>query len=442
MTLLDDCRAELDRLQLGPGPWLVAVSGGADSMVLLDLLARLGESAPALVVAHVDHGIHPESAAVAQLVARRAAELGLPVVGTRLRLGSAASETRARTARHAALRTLRRLAGARWILTAHHADDQRETVLMRVLRGTGPAGLAGMPRKGGCLARPLLAVESAQLRGYAVERGLEWWEDPANRDPRHLRSWLRTSFLPQVADRLPDLADRLDQGRRHAAQGRRAWSESLAHWPGLAYRRDGGRHSVAWSVLASLPAALRLELVQALLRSAGGPAGARGARRALQALVRGESGMSADLGRGWRLEMAFGRLVVARPESAAVAAAGVLDGGAGELSWGRWTIRWGPDTAPRRQPRDGGTAWFIPGTLVVRAWQPGDRVAPLGGAGHRLAVRCFQDAKVAASVRRRWPVFASPGEEALIWIPGVCRSALRVPAGGEPAVRVELIPRA
>ncbi len=439
MTLLDGLRAGLDRLQLGPGPWLVAVSGGADSMVLLDLLSRLGESVPSLVVAHVDHGIHPASGAVAELVARRAAELGLPCVSVKLQLGSTASETRARTARHAALRSLRREAGARWILTAHHADDQRETVLMRVLRGSGPAGLAGMPGKGGGLARPLLALDVTRLRDYAREHGLEYWEDPANRDPRHLRSWLRTSFLPPVAERLPDLADRLDQGRRHAARGRRAWSESLLHWPGLGYRSEDGQHSVDWAVLAPLPGALRLALAQALVRAAGGPAGERGVGRAMRALKRGESGQSADLARGWGLELAFGRLMVARPESAGVAAPGVLDAGPGELPWGRWTIRWGPETAPRLQPRDGGTAWFIPGTLVVRPWQPGDRVSPLGGAGHRLAARCFQDAKVAASVRRRWPVFATPGEEALVWIPGVVRSALLVPAGGDPSVRVELV---
>lgn len=408
-------------------------------MVLLDLLSRLGPPAPDLVVGHVDHGIHPDSESVARLVARHAADLGLPFVAARLRLGLAASETRARTARHAALRTLRRQAGARWILTAHHADDQRETVLMRVLRGSGPAGLAGMRRKGAGLARPLLGMESAHLRDYAVARRLEWWEDPANADPRHLRSWLRASLLPQVRARLPDLSGRLDLGRRHAARGRRAWSDSLAHWPGLGYLRDGDRHSVNWSVVAALPPALRLALTQALVRAAGGPAGARGVERAVGALQRGVSGMSADVGGGWRLEIAFGRLEVARPDAAGAVATGVLETGMGELPWGHWTIRWGPDTAPSLQPRDGGTAWFIPGTLLVRPWQPGDRVAPLGGTGHRLAARCFQDARVGAGVRRRWPVFVSPGEAVLAWIPGVCRSALRVPAGGDPAVRVELI---
>lgn len=438
MNLLDRVNDELDRLRLGPGPWLLAVSGGADSMVLLDLVVRARGTATDLIVAHVDHGIHPDSARVAELVARRAAELGVPCVVTRLGLGPNTSETRARLARHGALAALRRESGARWILTAHHADDQRETVLMRLLRGSGPAGLAGMPRKGRGLARPLLAVSGADLRRYAADRGLAWWEDPANRDPQHLRSWLRGSLLPGLTDRLPDLGARLDAAGRHAARDRRAWTESLSHWPGLAYQREEGRHSISWGVLDGLPEALRLALAQALVRRAGGPAGARAVRRALHALARGASGMSADLSRGWRLELAFDRLAVIGNPAVSPAPARI-DVALGELPWGPWTIRWRPDAAPGQQQRDGRTAWFIPGTLVVRQWRAGDRVAPLGGTGHRLAARCFQDARVAASERSAWPVVAIPEEPALAWIPGVCRSALRVPAAGEPAIRVELL---
>ncbi len=415
-------------------------------MVLLDLLARrLGDSATrrpdeasTLIVAHVDHGIHPESGAVAELVVRAATTRGLPMIVGRLALGPAASETRARTARLAWLRDLRRETGARWILTAHNADDQRETVLMRLLRGSGPAGLAGISARGRGFARPLLRFSAAALRRHASERGLEFWEDPANRDPRHLRSWLRGSLIPVIAARLPDLSDRLDDARRNAARNRRAWTESLDRWPGLAHRRVDGVHSVEWSVLMALPAALRTSLAQALIRTAGGSAGGRGVARALRALVRGASGSSADLGDGWRLELAFGRLRALRPRSTRMPVAQVLAGGAGELPWGPWTIRWGPGIAPGRQERDARTAWFIPGTLVVRSWRAGDRLAPLGGSGHRLAARCFQDARVAASARSRWPVLAAQEDGELAWIPGVCRSALRVPKAGAPALRVEL----
>jgi len=452
VSLLERFARDLDRLHLGPGPWLVAVSGGVDSMVLLDLLSRWQDRAapdepPAgrpdvsLLISHVDHGIDPASREVADLVARRASDLGLPVVIGNLALGPGTSETRARAARLAWLRDLMQKSGARWILTAHHADDQRETVLMRLLRGSGPAGLAGMPRKGRGLARPLLRVPAAAIRRYAADRGLMWWEDPANRDSRHLRSWLRTSLMPNLATRLPDLPERLDAARRHAARDRQAWAESLGHWPGLGYRCEDGVHSFAWAALAALPNALRSALVQALARAGGGPSGVRSVTRGLSDLAQGASGSTADLGTGWRLELAFGRLRVLRPPAIEAPAARILETPRGELPWGRWTIRWEPDVAPDTQARDGRIAWFIPGALVLRAWQPGDRLAPLGGTGHRLAARCFQDARVAASERGGWPVITAPGEAALAWIPGVCRSGLRVPTSGLPAVRVEAVSR-
>jgi tRNA(Ile)-lysidine synthetase-like protein len=113
-----------------------------------------------------------------------------------------------------------------------------------------------------------------------------------------------------------------------------------------------------------------------------------------------------------------------------------IGGASGELKWGAFQVRWSAEQAPRVQPRDGDTAWFIPGTLVLRSWQEGDRLSPLGGRGRRLAVRCFQDARVPSSERRRWPILEGAGE--LAWIPGVCRSDLLVPEAGAPALRVDV----
>jgi tRNA(Ile)-lysidine synthase len=192
MTLVARVEAALSLRRLGSGPLLVAVSGGADSMALLDLLTRIPALAEVpLIVAHVDHGIHPDSARVAQQVRAEAGLRQLPFVTTALGLGEQATETTARQARLAWLRSAAREHGARWILLAHHADDQHETTVMRFLRGSGPAGLTGMRAREGMLLRPLLGIRRATLRRYATARRLSWWEDPANDDPRHLRSWLR-----------------------------------------------------------------------------------------------------------------------------------------------------------------------------------------------------------------------------------------------------------
>jgi len=427
-------------------PLLLAVSGGLDSTVLLDLAVEwrrgLGEAAPELIVAHVDHGIHPASAEVAARVERLARAHGVRVLGARLALGPDASETKARAARLQALREARRATGAPWIVTAHHADDQRETVLLRLLHGSGPAGLAGMRVRGRGIARPLLRLTRAELRAYAEARRLSWWEDPANADSRHFRSWVRTALLPEVSARDPRALARLDEAAHHAARGRRAWSELLRAWPELGFRKTGGVVSLDWAHLVNLPAALEAEVAGALVREAGAPAGARAVQRALRDLHEGRSGSQAELAGGWRFELTFGRLELVPPVRNADTGVRLVHGEAGEERWGRWTIRWRPEPAPENQPREGRTAWFPPGALLVRGWRPGDRLAPLRGRGHRLAARCFQEARVAASRRKEWPVVTGPEAGEVAWIPGVCRADALLPRPGTRALRLELEPDA
>ena len=141
------------------------------------------------------------------------------------------------------------------------------------------------------------------------------------------------------------------------------------------------------------------------------------------------------MGEGWRAEVAFDRLRVVRVETSPGEAPLLLDGREGEGAWGDWRIRWRPEAAPQRQERGGLTAWFLPGPLTVRAWAPGDRVRPLAGAGRRLVVRCFQDARIPRRSRESWPVLT--GSESVVWVPGVCRSDALLPSPGAEAVRVD-----
>src|SRR5256885_8830322 len=196
--LLERLRAHLDRARLfpAPGPAVLAVSGGLDSVALLDLMHSVEhERGLLLVVAHADHGIQMESGKVGRMVRRLAATYAVPFELGELNLGPDATETAARRARYAWLTEVQRRHAARYLVTAHHADDQVETILLRVLKGSGPAGLAGMPARGrGGIVRPLLPFNRAELREYVAERGLAFHDDPANRDPRHLRSWLRVTL--------------------------------------------------------------------------------------------------------------------------------------------------------------------------------------------------------------------------------------------------------
>ena len=437
MTLVARIASTIAGLRLTPKRAIVAVSGGVDSVVLLELLARSRvEHGLDLVVAHIDHGIQPGEEP-RRLVARQAERLGLPLIVHELDLGGDTTETEAREARHAALRTMAAEQGAAGIFLAHHADDQAETILMRLLRGSGGAGLSGMTGKRGRLLRPLLGVPRRMLIDFARAEGLAWWEDPANRDPRHLRSWLRRDILPAIDARLPDVADRLADVARHATRERLNWRAVLAHWPGLDWNRADGVDSVRWDTLAAVDPAVREGLLRTMMREAGCRAGIAPMERGWAQLRSGDSGRSSDLGGGWIFELAFGRFRLLRPDASPTAA--LLASPTGTLDWGRWHLRWRSETAPAMQERMASTAWFSPGSLAVRPWRPGDRLMPLGGTGRRLAVRCFQDARIARSDRAGWPIIEAKGT--IAWIPGVCRSDQLLPPAGVSSLRVEVSPR-
>ena len=191
---------------LPPGTAVVAaVSGGADSIALLHLLARLAGSRAArmeLAVAHLDHGLRRGSAADRRFVEHAARDLGLRCwacripVSERLRRGESLEEGARRVRRAFLLEARERLHGD-LIATGHHLDDQAETVLLRLARGAGPSALAGMAERGpGPFVRPLLTFERAQLRAWLDRRGLAFREDPSNRDLRFDRNRLRHRVVP------------------------------------------------------------------------------------------------------------------------------------------------------------------------------------------------------------------------------------------------------
>jgi tRNA(Ile)-lysidine synthase len=200
-----------------PAQWadrrvVVAVSGGSDSVALLRLLAELRKATPGtgdLIAAHYDHGVRGAgSIADAQWVRRLAQGLGLAFEGGQSREAGPRSEQALRVERHAFLLETARRAGARFIATGHTLDDQAETVMFRVLRGTGVAGLRGIAPtrvagEGVALVRPLLAVRRTDLRRRLEEIGQEWREDPTNVASDATRTWLRNEVLPGLNERMP-----------------------------------------------------------------------------------------------------------------------------------------------------------------------------------------------------------------------------------------------
>ena len=417
---------------------MVAVSGGPDSVALLDLLLRTRDVHQLeLVVAHLDHGIHQAASGVAEEVRALAQAQGLPCELERLELGPEATETEARARRYAWLEAVRLRLHAQVIITAHHADDQVETVLMRVLAGSGPAGLAGMAPVRGNVVRPLLQFRRAELAEYLAERGLPAWTDPANADSRHLRSWLRADVLPRLRARVPDLDRNLLRLAEHAAVDRAAWDAVLDALPGIDLQHEADAISVAAPIVAGYHSPLAEAIVLALARRLGRPIGRARVQRVLQLLASGSSGARVPLGSDLVAELSFGRLRLTELGPAVEIGPLALEGQRGEQTWGRWRFRWQPAPAPERQGRADLHAWFIPPSapLSVRSWRPGERLRPLGGSGRRLLVRCFQDARVPSSLRASWPVLTLKDD--VVWVPGVCRSDARIPLRGTEALRVD-----
>lgn len=434
-----------------PGTAIVAVSGGADSVALLDVLSRVAPGLGlALVVAHADHGIQSESWKVGTTVGELAARLGLPFELGKLQLGPDATETAARRARYAWLREVQRRRGARYLVTAHHRDDQIETILLRVLRGSAPAGLAGMAQRGrGGLVRPLLPFARRELADHVGKENLPAHDDPANRDSRHLRSWVRGTLLPLLTGRLgARVGDDLVGLGRHAARDRRAWDRALELVPELELQMEPEGFAVARAVLCGYDNALSVALLRAAARRAGYVLGPAQAGRVL-ALARRPSGRRIALGAGWTASVAFDRLRVARDVRCAVERV-VPAGQRGSALFGGFRISWAPARMPARLDRAAWTTWIPRGAWVLRAPAPGDALVPLGGVGHRPLRRLLMEARVPRGERAVYPVVirgmgdgkGERGEpEAILWVPGICRSAADVPAPGTEAVRLDVTER-
>ena len=205
------------------GRYSVAWSGGVDSTALLHGLLELGAVHPgmALRALHVEHGLHVDAPRWARHCRTKAAELGvaLEVLRVQVVTNGRGPEAAARQARYAALES--RLAPGECLLTAHHLDDQAETVLLQLLRGAGPRGLSGMPAArpfgAGVHLRPLLGFGRDAIHAYACRARLEWLEDPANEDERFARSYLRRKVMPALRARWPRASRSISRAARHQA---------------------------------------------------------------------------------------------------------------------------------------------------------------------------------------------------------------------------------
>jgi len=257
---------------------LAAVSGGIDSVVLLDALDRLApDYGITLHVAHLDHGLRPASGADAGFVRRLAAERRLPCCEDRLDAADISAhrargrEGAARAARQAFLERTASEMGAARIAVGHTASDQAETVLYRLARGTGIAGLRGIPPVRGPFVRPLIDVTRAEVLAYARSRNLVWRCDATNADPTFARNRIRHRVLPELEAINPRALDAILRASAHAAETEEVTGYLVSMvWDSLCSGEESGRLTLHREVFAEYPAVVRKLLFREAARRVRG----------------------------------------------------------------------------------------------------------------------------------------------------------------------------
>jgi len=400
---------------------LVALSGGSDSTALLHLLLGLGEDFQILIAAaHFDHGLRAGSERVAGDVAERCRRAGIPCrIGTNdqpLR-----NQGEYRNARYGFLSEAAAWWGADRVVLAHHRDDQEETILLNLLRGTGLRGLAGIPPRRGVYVRPLLGIGREDLRNYLTERALGWVEDPSNEDPRYARARVRSTLLPRLRG-MPNLETSLLQLGRDAglaAAGAERRADRL--WSAIRTERSQaqGGAQIARSGLLEYDRADQALILRKIARTLGFRLGRGGTKAAVDFASLGASGAGVDLGQGLRLVREYDRIRIERhrdrtpdrdlliPEAGVGVEALELDGQTFSVRWGRVAVN-DPWTATFSLHR-------LQFPLLVRAPRPGDRIQTR--AGSRKLKKLLNERRVPRSARGQVPVLVG-ADRRVLWVVG------------------------
>jgi tRNA(Ile)-lysidine synthase len=358
--------------QLGPCLFGLACSGGADSIALADAaIAECGASN--VIVIHVDHGLREGSAAVAAEVTAWARSRGVATVVRNVVVEKRASiEAAARDARYAALEAAAQEVGCEWTFLGHTARDQAETVLMRIVRGTGPAGLAGIPTMRGRFIRPLLQMPRAAIDAYVAARGLPTWQDPMNEDANVTRVRFRQRHLPALRTENPALDDALVR----LATSAREWMIAIEEMAD-----PYGQFPIDCIAIRTLPVAIRKYAFGLALEAAG----------------LGHDAVHLDAIEALVFRRNAGELAVDVPGGRVVRIYDTLD------------------LAAAPMPTDADTL-VAPAGYTLRTFQAGDRMKParLKGRSRKLS-DLFIDAKVPRAARQRARVVIRPKDRVIVW---------------------------
>ncbi|NLV23800.1 MAG: tRNA lysidine(34) synthetase TilS [Deltaproteobacteria bacterium] len=421
------------RLFLGGETVLTALSGGPDSVALLGLLrAVAGAFGLRLRAAHLDHGIRSEAAKDREFVEELCGLWGVPLDVERIDVPRMARQRRqgieeaARDLRRSYLLRVADEKGCDLIALGHHLDDQAETVLHRLLRGSGPTGLAAMRPRSGRFIRPLLPFSRWQILDYLQKKSIVFVEDVSNRDCRYTRNRIRHQLLPLLREFNPVIEEQLGRLAEFFAADEDYWGGEIDRLSPQVGASVAGGWSIHLPRLRELPVAVQRRLLRGFLERL------RGTRpglswRQFQALekILDSSTPHAEValpgcwgGRDYdRLWLFEKRPDFPEPFSLPLHGPGeLLLPGAGRLAASltedcrgedRWSVEFDAD--------------LLPFPLTVRSYRDGDRFQPEGGKGRKKIKELFIDLKIPFHQRRRVPLVAT-GE--ILWVAGLRRSAL------------------
>jgi tRNA(Ile)-lysidine synthase len=435
---------------------VVAVSGGPDSVCLLDVLCRIREAIPMeLFVAHLNHGLRPdEDQLETEFVNGLASSRGLPCrVGclSHLRPADPSLEDKARESRYRFLEESRRAFSAQKTALGHTLTDQAETFVMRLLRGSGPHGMGAIPpRRDNRFIRPLIELPREQVLSYLASRDLDFMEDSSNRDPRFLRNRMREtlfpvlkSFQPRVIEILGHTADVLREDEAWLAEQARDWVK------GASLSADEGEVRLPASAMAALPPALMNRVIRYAIALVKG--GLWGISSRHVASVRGlamsrKASAKINLPGEVTARRVYGQLILSRVREQGTDQFCYRLEGPGTYRLARlgcvFRLQELEGQGNLVTPPSANTAFFdaekIDYPLVIRNVRPGDRFVPHGMAGRKKLQDFFIDRKIPREMRSRLPLLVQG--EAVIWVCGHrTDDRFRVHPATRRILRVDLI---
>lgn len=445
---------------LAPGDRVVvAFSGGADSMALLDILASLAAFPLQLVIAHLNHCLRGDESDGDELFARSIAEkYALPLEISRIDIKAAAAQQRlsleetGRNARRSFFLNVTEKHSAVAVVLGHHRDDQAETVLMRLVRGAAGSGLAGMKPKlpGSVFVRPLLCLSRVDIEGYLRKGLLQWREDSSNSDNKFLRNRIRHELLPLLRSYNPEIADCLNQTAQALAADEELLEDVVAKVCKRVAATSPDEIRLNLDMLLHEPQALRKRLYRRAIFTLQGDLRRISAQHlaAIDRLAIGGKGIG-------KLSLPSGVIVERKYDSmtlTTILAQNINDNpelavnscGSYQLNPELTLVIGKINALPSDWLDSGNDTVFVdsgqfPFPWIVRCFRDGDRFTPFGMKGRKKLKDLFIDKKIPRAVRKTIPILLCRGE--IFWVGGVqMAEETRITESSARMLRLRLIP--